>query len=114
MPYLKIQTNLRVAEAKTTSLLARATQVLVKQLGKPIQYVMVACQSDVPMLLGSSNDGLAFLELKSIGLPASKTKSLSQALCALIQEELGVRQERVYIEFVNVAGNMWGWNGDTF
>jgi phenylpyruvate tautomerase PptA (4-oxalocrotonate tautomerase family) len=52
--------------------------------------------------------------LKSIGLPAQKTKQLSQTLCALINSHLGIRPERVYVKFIDVRRGMWGWKGDTF
>lgn len=114
MPYVKIQTNQNVPEAKAKSLLAKVSQVAAKQLGKPEKYVMVACQGGVPMLLGGSGDATAFVELKSIGLPSAKNKSLSKALCETIAAELSIPGDRVYIEFANAEGNMWGWNGDTF
>ncbi|MEE8343261.1 MAG: phenylpyruvate tautomerase MIF-related protein [Gammaproteobacteria bacterium] len=39
---------------------------------------------------------------------------MSQALCGLMQQELGVAQDRVYVEFSDVPRKMWGWNGGTF
>jgi phenylpyruvate tautomerase PptA (4-oxalocrotonate tautomerase family) len=66
------------------------------------------------MMFAGTDDPVAFLELKSIGLPAQETKRLSQALCGLIHEHLGIRPERVYVKFIDVRRGMWGWKGDTF
>lgn len=112
MPYLSIQTNIN--EADTQPLLRKASQLTAEQLGKPESYVMVALRPPVPMLFAGSDAPAAYLELKSIGLPEDKTRQLSQALCHLVHQELGIEMDRVYIEFSNADRSMWGWNGATF
>jgi len=114
MPYLKIQTNATVDEQTGKALLAQASSLTAQQLGKPENYVMVALEPPAPMLFAGSDAPVAYLELKSIGLPQSKTKTLSAALCALMQEALGISADRVYIEFADADRGMWGWNGSTF
>jgi phenylpyruvate tautomerase len=114
MPYLKIQTNLRVEEPARTQLMQRASRTAADTLGKSERYVMVALESDVPMCFAGSDSPLAFLELKSIGLPEARTGEFSRALCELVNAELGIDKERVYIEFEDAPRNMWGWNGGTF
>jgi phenylpyruvate tautomerase len=114
MPYLKIQTNTGVDEAARTALMAKASQLVSEQLDKPERYVMVAFQACATMLFAGSDAPLAYLELKSIGLPAASTAGLSAALCDLMAQELDIPRERVYIEFADAQRNMWGWNGATF
>ena len=114
MPYLRIQTNHSLRAEGRASLMAEASRTVAECLAKPEQYVMVAVEDGRPMLFAASDAPAAYLELKSIGLPESQTTALSQALCALIQTEIGVSQDRVYIEFANAPRNMWGWNGATF
>ena len=75
---------------------------------------MVALASPIPMSFAGSDAPTAYLELKSIGLPSSQTKQLSQALCELIDSELTISKDRVYIEFADAPRAMWGWNGSTF
>jgi hypothetical protein len=43
-----------------------------------------------------------------------QVKSLSKALCQELCAGLGVPAERIYIEFTNADGALWGWNGGTF
>lgn len=114
MPLLRIQTNQPIEQGKHQRLLSNASQVVAEQLGKPERYVMVSLESNNTMLFAGSDAPLAFLELKSIGLPESRTTELSQALCGLMQQELGVPQDRVYVEFSDAPRKMWGWNGGTF
>ncbi len=114
MPYLSIQTNISINKADTSPLLRKASQLTAEQLGKPESYVMVSLRPPVPMLFAGSDAPAAYLELKSIGLPDDKTRPLSQALCQLIQQELGIEKDRIYIEFSSADRNMWGWDGATF
>ncbi len=52
--------------------------------------------------------------MKSVGLPKGSTTALSTALCELMKTKLGVPLDRIYIEFADAQGAMWGWNGGTF
>jgi len=47
-------------------------------------------------------------------LAGDNTAAYSQALCDLVNQELNVDKDRIYIEFANAERNMWGWNGATF
>ncbi len=114
MPYLKIQTNRPVDEQRRASLLAKASNTVAETLGKGEQYVMVALDDGAPMLFAGSYAPLAYLELKSIGLAETQTADLSRVLCELIQAELGIAKNRVYVEFAAAPRRMWGWNGSTF
>jgi len=114
MPYLKIQTNLPLSKKAERTILKTASSLVSKELGKPEEFVMLALQDDTHMLFAGSDDPVAFLELKAVGLPIRKTKRLSELLCALIEDHLGIPPSRVYVKFINVRNGMWGWKGDTF
>jgi phenylpyruvate tautomerase len=114
MPYLKIQTNLPLSRKAERAILRNASTLVSEQLEKPESFVMIALEPDTPMLFAGSDDPVAFLELKSIGLKPSKTKDLSEALSHLIEGHLGIAKDRVYAKFIDVKGSMWGWKGDTF
>ncbi|MGD2112332.1 MAG: phenylpyruvate tautomerase MIF-related protein [Gammaproteobacteria bacterium] len=114
MPFLKIQVNTGLAPAEATNLAAKASALVAGQLGKPERYVMVSVEHAPAMLFAGSDAPLAYLELKSIGLPQSSTGEASRALCALIAGETGIDPERIYIEFSDAPRKMWGWNSGTF
>jgi phenylpyruvate tautomerase len=114
MPLLKIETNQTLDAAGRDSLLTKASQQVAAILGKPERYVMVSLQTNPAMLFAGSDAPLAYLELKSIGLPQSRTAELSRALADLMNAELGLPAERIYIEFADAPRTMWGWNGATF
>ena len=114
MPLLKIQTNVAVEAHRGDQLMKTASEQVATLLGKPEGLVMVVLETDVQMLFGGTPEPLAYLELKSIGLPQQQTGELSAQLCRLVSGELAVPAERVYIEFADAARSMWGWNGKTF
>lgn len=114
MPLLKIQTNIETPDDLHNSLLKLTSSTTASILGKPEAYVMVTLEQNPNMLFAGSAAPLAYLELKSIGLPEAETKTLSHTLCQLISDQLGIQADRIYIEFANAERHMWGWDGDTF
>jgi phenylpyruvate tautomerase PptA (4-oxalocrotonate tautomerase family) len=114
MPYLVIQTNLPLGKKAQRAILKNASTLVSEILEKPESFVMIALQPDTPMLFAGSDDPVAFMELKSIGLSARRTKDLCEALCQLVEGHLGIARDRVYVKFIDVKGAMWGWKGDTF
>lgn len=114
MPMLKIQTNITLADESKKALAALASSTVAGILGKPERYVMVGIEENTSMLFGGSDAPLAYLELKSIGLPENQTSEFSARLAKLLEEQLGLPADRVYIEFADAPRNMWGWNGGTF
>ncbi len=114
MPLLQVKTNQVLDRETGASLLPRCSQAVAGALGKPERYVMVSVEGGVPMLFAGDDSPCAYLELKSIGLPENKTAELSETLCTLVSEALGIASERIYIEFADAQRHMWGWNGGTF
>jgi phenylpyruvate tautomerase len=114
MPFLRIQTNRVLPEAEARSLAAHASALVAEQLGKPERYVMTSVESNPAMQFAGTDEPLAYLELKSIGLPESITAGISAALCQLVSSETGTDTARIYIEFTDAPRKMWGWNNGTF
>jgi phenylpyruvate tautomerase len=116
MPLLKIQTSIPAPDqARVETLLKDLSARLASQLGKPESYVMTAFDAGVPMTFGGTTDPVCYVEIKSVGtMGGAKTQAISQEFCAQLETALGVPRNRIYIEFADAAGAMWGWNGGTF
>ena len=114
MPLLKIQTNVEILEDEKIGLLHDASAKVADILGKPERYVMVLLESNPHMLFAGDNSPLAYLELKSIGLPSDRTSAISEGLSNLINQHLSIPSDRIYIEFADAERHMWGWSGGTF
>ena len=113
MPLLKIETNAEISGDRRTDLLKQASATVAELLGKPERYVMVMLELNPHMLFGGDSSPLAYLELKSIGLPGERTKEISETLCQLISDQIGIAADRTYIEFSDAARNISGCNSRT-
>ena len=114
MPYFSIETNQDLAPAANQELLKKTSAFISELLGKPESYVMVSIQPGTPLIFGGGDKPAAFVRLKSIGLPVDRCPELSEKICHLIEQELGVPKDRVFIDFKDLQGNQFGWNGKTF
>jgi phenylpyruvate tautomerase len=114
MPLLKLHTSMRVPEPGREALLKALSEITAATIGKPEQYMMVTL-SDGAMVMGGDGGPAAFADLRSIGgLDGLVNKQLSKKIAALLDEQLGIPAARVYLNFTNLAGSDWGWNGGTF
>jgi phenylpyruvate tautomerase len=116
MPLIKIQSSVSQPEKATVeSLLTNLSANLAKHTGKPESYIMTAFEADVPMTFAGTFDPVCYVEIKSVGsMSSSQTKAMSQDFCTQISEQLDVPPNRIYIEFADAKGYMWGWNKSTF
>jgi phenylpyruvate tautomerase len=114
MPYLKLKTNVLVTNQKYPQLLSQLSKLMAQETGKPERYVLVEMKVNDAMLFAGTDAPLAYLECKSIGLTPTQAKSLSAAISRVMNDELQINGDRVYIEFSNNPGDYWGWNGSTF
>jgi phenylpyruvate tautomerase len=114
MPLLKIETSAALAEEKRKALLASLSKAVAETIGKPEQYVMVTA-SQVAMLMSGKAGDAAFVDIRSIGgLSNEVNRKLSQQVCKLLKDSLGISPDRVYLNFIDVEAGHWGWNGSTF
>ncbi len=115
MPLLKLQTPLQPEPAAVEELLKELSAALSKQLGKSEAYVMTAFEAGIPMTFAGSGDPCCYIEIKSVGqFSANQTQAMSEFFCDKIETILGIPKQRIYIEFTDAKGYLWGWNGTTF
>ena len=114
MPYLKLNTNISLESQQTPKLLGELSKLMAQETGKPELYVLVELEQQKAMLFAGTDDPLAYLECKSIGLSPNQAKSISASVSRVLNDKLQLRSDRIYIEFSNCPGEFWGWNGSTF
>ena len=114
MPLLKLETTAVLSDEKKNALVASLSRLVAGAIGKPEQYVMVVFSSAAILMSGSPGDA-AFVDIRSIGgLSDAVNRQLSQKICSLLKEILGVSADRIYLNFTDVPAGSWGWNSDTF
>ena len=114
MPYVRIETNKEVDHTAAQQTLKRTSEFVANLLGKPDKWVMVSVIHRIPMMFGGGAEPVAYVEIKSIGLPENKCPEFSEALCDFIESELDVAPDRTYIDFYDIDRKMFGWNRGTF
>ncbi|NEP11524.1 MAG: hypothetical protein F6K14_15200 [Symploca sp. SIO2C1] len=116
MPLIKVQTSVTAPDTnKSEALLKQLSTSLAKHLGKPESYVMTALESNVPMTFAGTTDPVCYVEIKSVGsMRPQQTQAMSQDFCEQINQAIDVPTNRIYIEFADAQGYLWGWDGRTF
>jgi phenylpyruvate tautomerase PptA (4-oxalocrotonate tautomerase family) len=114
MPLLRITTS-APASPGHAKLLSELSRYVAEQLGKPESYVMTAIEHPAGMTFGGTSEPACYVELKNVGhFTPELTLKLSAELCQRLEHVLGVEKRRIYIEFGDAQGYLWGHDGDTF
>ena len=114
MPLLRLETTVVVSDEKRKGLLASLSKIVAETIGKPEDYVMVTVTPAAILMAGKPGEA-AFVDIRSIGgLDDDVNRQLSQKVCRLLNEILGVPQNRIYLNFTDVPASNWGWKGETF
>ena len=92
----------------------KASSFIAGLLGKPESYVMISVKPGTPLNFGATNGPVAFVRLKSIGLPKDHCSEFSEKICDFIDQELRVPKDRIFIDFKDLDRSLLGWNGKTF
>lgn len=114
MPYLKINTNKATDITAQTTFLKNASKKVAEILQKPEKFVMTQFDQPTPMTFGGTDEDLAYLEIKSIGLTNEQAAQLAKEIPSIVEKELEIDPSRVYIEFADATRSFWGWNKGTF
>jgi phenylpyruvate tautomerase len=114
MPLLRLETTVNVPADRKAALLGALSKAVAETVGKPERYVMVSVSRAEMLMSGSAGDAV-FGEVRSIGgLNPTVNRALSEKVSRIVHEFLGVKPDRVYLNFSDVKPDDWGWNGGTF
>jgi phenylpyruvate tautomerase PptA (4-oxalocrotonate tautomerase family) len=116
MPLVTVYTSAEArAEEKSATLLRDLSSTTARLLGKPESYVMTCLVPRTSMTFAGSPEPSCLVEIKSIGaLGGDSTKRLTEAVCKLVRDALGVPTNRTYVVFMDVPAPLWGFDGKTF
>jgi len=115
MPLIKIECDGELTKEKKETISLKASKICAEIMGKPESYVMSIVKDKFFTAIGGKITPCAFVEIKGIGgFSPEINKKLSQKICSLLKEELGISPSAIYINFTNVLPSDWGWNNSTF
>ena len=110
MPLIHVRTSKDIDPKE--DLLLILSQSLAKLTGKPESYVMVILDTNALISFGASLEPSAFVEVKSIG--SLYPKELSKEICSILENNLDIPPNRIYINFEDINASNWGYNSSTF
>ncbi|MEN6428010.1 MAG: phenylpyruvate tautomerase MIF-related protein [Phycisphaerales bacterium] len=116
MPLIELDMSCEVADVGKKQQLAGALSRLVAEgTGKPEQYVMACVRDKVAMAMSGQAGPSALVTIKAIGgLSKAVNQGLAGKISQMLQKELALPADRVYVTFQELAATHWAWNGKTF
>lgn len=114
MPLIKMETSVHMSDEAKLMLVQALSGIVAQATGKPEQYVM-ATISDAEICMAGKIGAAAFVDIRSIGsINGQVNRKISKEIKSLLEKEIGIEGERVYLNFTDVPAGSWGWNGSTF
>jgi phenylpyruvate tautomerase len=114
MPLIRMETSVAITKEKKPEIIEKLSKITAEATGKPEQYVMATLSESTICFAGKTGPA-AFIDIRSIG---SINRKVNNNLCGelktYLEQSLGISGDRVYINFTDVPGANWGWNGSTF
>lgn len=114
MPYIKTTTTVEINEEKKSSLTKKFGEAISLVPGKSEYWLMLAFDDKVKMAFqGKDDSDYAYLEVNIFGKVSDAAfDRLTGALTEIVNEELGIDRDKIYIKYSEV--DHWGWNGGNF
>ena len=114
MPYIKLTTTAKVDGAKANALKAEFGKAIECFPGKTESWLMVNIEGEQNMWFrGDDSADTAMVDVDLFGtVAAPASDKMTAALCKILQKELGIAPDRVYVKYTGYAN--WGWNGGNF
>ncbi|MGE4440743.1 MAG: phenylpyruvate tautomerase MIF-related protein [Desulfomicrobium sp.] len=112
MPCIELATNVRIQDKNR--LMRSLSDCVCTGLCKAETYMMVIVRDAEAMFLGGNDEPVAHMTLRALGLKEELIRKLAGELTALMQAELGIESQRVYIVFMDADPGKWAWDGRTF
>lgn len=115
MPLIQLDTSCELPDPKKEALARTLSTLAADGIGKPEQYVMACVHDKVTMTMGGEAGPAALVTVKSIGgLGKSVNQVLAAKVSEMLQKELAIPPNRVYLTFEELTAVNWAWNGKTF
>lgn len=114
MPLIRMEVPAQLEEEQKKRIMSEASAAVSRNTGKPELYVMVTISKADFMLAGEAKP-CAFVDVRGIGGVNSKNnRGITSDICSLLQKELSISPDCIYVTFTDVPGQNWGHNGTTF
>ena len=113
MPFINVKTNTAVSSAQETAIKCALGKEIATIPGKSEAWLMVGIEPEYTLYFKGTADPAAMVEVSVYGQAnPSAFNSLTEKICALLNEQLSIDPSRIYVKYTAVPD--WGWNGSNF
>ena len=114
MPYIRTTVSKEMTQENIDSIKAKLGEAIALIPGKCEAWLMLAFEDNVSMYFkGDCSEEYAYIEVSLFGSTSDAAYDrLTAAISEIINEELGINRENIYIKYEET--NHWGWNGVNF
>lgn len=114
MPYIELKTSKSLEPEEKRQLKAELGRAIECFPGKTERWLMVKIEDGASMwFAGDNSSDCAMLEVSLLGKGTDRAfDDMSDTLCSIMENVVGVKAERVYIKYCETEH--WGWNGTNF
>lgn len=114
MPYIRTTVSKEITPQAKENLKNKLGQAIALIPGKSENWLMLAFDDSISMSFkGKTDEDYAYLEVSIFGSTSDAAYDrLTAALSEIINEELGIKRENIYIKYEE--STHWGWNGSNF
>lgn len=114
MPFINTLTSAPLPEDKEKRIAAAYGRAIENFPGKTEDWLMLNFASDAHIRFrGDDSEPSAMVEIKIFGkAPRSAYDAMTRDVCAILERELGVPGDRIYVKYEEC--DKWGWNGSNF
>lgn len=111
MPFVNIIVNAELTAEAKGKLLNAVHEVIKSALGKPDGYIAVNLNVNPFFIFAKTNDPCAMVQVQALGSggQAAASSGITKAL-----GEVGVKADRVFVNFQSFAAKDWAMGGSTF
>ncbi|MCX7003736.1 MAG: phenylpyruvate tautomerase MIF-related protein [bacterium] len=113
MPFISITTNVTLTTQHEVRIKSETARIMNDIAGKPEEWLMIAIQPATLLFFqGTSDPRTAYVEIKYIGAFAAELKEkIVKGIAKLLQEEIGVSPDRLYVHYAGSSAADWAWSG---
>lgn len=114
MPFIGTKVSTTLSKEKEIKLKEKLGQAIGILPGKSERSLMLEFEDNCRLYFRGDNSApMAYVEVKILGTSTKEYFSkLSAAICEMLEDELSISPENVYIKYEEVTH--WGWNGSNF
>ena len=112
MALIRFETNATILDDKAKIISQNLTKAVGRLTGEPLSEIRVELTGNRRMRMADSDEPIAHVELRNVDFPKDRACELTRAVCPVLDDAMGIRDDKVYIAVISNRNSMWRVNGD--